>query len=71
MPQKGIKTVKKFVNKNIVFVLNLKYCCIYQKPNVEVIEQAAWVMPRYVICKKENETESFWMMLTRVPNNSY
>jgi hypothetical protein len=32
-----------------------------------MIEQAAWVMPRYVICKKENETESFWMMLTRVP----
>lgn len=67
IPQNGIRTLKKLVNKNIVFVLNLKYRCIYQKPNVEVIEQAAWVMPRYVICKKENETESFWMMLTRVP----
>jgi hypothetical protein len=59
IPQKGIKTLKKLVNKNMVFVLNLKYRWIYQKPNVDVIEQAACVMPRYVICKKENETESF------------
>lgn len=67
IPQKGMRTLKELVNKNMVFVLNLKYRCIYQKPNVEVIEQAAWVIPRYVICKKENETESFWIILTRVP----
>lgn len=59
IPQKGMRTLKKFVNKNIVFVLNLKYRWMYQNPNVEVIEQAACVMPRYVICKKEKETESF------------
>jgi hypothetical protein len=46
MPQNGMKTLKKLVTRNILFVLNLKYRWMYQKPNVEVIEQAAWVMPR-------------------------
>ena len=31
---------------------------------------AACVVPRYVICRKENSTSSFWIMLTRVPELS-
>lgn len=56
IPQNGMNTLKKLVTRNILFVLNLKHRWMYQKPNVEVIEQAAWVMPRYVICKKEKDT---------------
>ena len=41
MPQKGMSTVKKLVNKNMLFVLNLKYFWIYQNPKVDAIEQAA------------------------------
>jgi hypothetical protein len=41
-----MKTLKKLVKRNMVFVLNLKYFWMYQNPNVEVMEQAAWAMPR-------------------------
>lgn len=46
IPQKGIRTVKKFVTRNIFLVRILKYFWIYQKPNVEVMEHTAWVIPR-------------------------
>lgn len=48
IPQKGIRTVKKLVIRNIVLVRILKYFWIYQKPNVDVMEHTAWVIPRYV-----------------------
>jgi hypothetical protein len=41
-----MRTVKKLVNRNMFFVLNLKYFWIYQKPKVDAIEQAACVIPK-------------------------
>lgn len=46
MPQSGMNTLKRLVNRNMVFVLNLKYRWMYQKLNVEVMEQTACVIPR-------------------------
>jgi hypothetical protein len=40
---------------------------MYQKPNVEKVEQAAWERPRYVISRNENDTTLFWIIEMRVP----
>jgi hypothetical protein len=47
------------VTINIYFVLMPKYFWKYQKPNVDVMEQAACARPRYVISRKEKETMLF------------
>jgi hypothetical protein len=46
IPQSEIRTLKRFVTRNMLLVRNLKYFWIYQNPKVEVIEHTACVMPR-------------------------
>lgn len=67
IPQKGIRTVKKLVTRNIGLVRIWKCFWKYQNPSVDVMEHTAWVIPRYVNCRNENEISLFWMMFTRDP----
>lgn len=62
-----MKTVNAFVNINMYFVLMPKYFWKYQNPKVEVMEEAAWERPRYVISRNEKDTMLFWMMEISVP----
>ena len=45
----------------------LKYFWMNQKPKVDIMEQTAWVIPRYVIWRNEKETVLFWIIDTRDP----
>jgi len=56
IPQNGIRTLKRFVTRNMLLVRNLKYFWMYQNPKVEAIEHTACVMPRYVNCRNEKDT---------------
>lgn len=55
-PVEGNEHGKEVHHHEHMLRLESEYFWMYQNPNVEVIEVAAWERPRYVSWRYENET---------------